>query len=106
MRLRTAQDRLKIEHSIIDGLRPVLERLLTQREDIRSIVPGVIRPVRDAKGAVRIRVTVPVTNGWKAIALAAGARQELFISTTLDQATLESAIEAALNSLVKKAKGS
>jgi len=52
--------------------------------------------VRDAKGAVRIRVTVPVQNGWKAIALAAGARQELFISTPLGQAELEARIEEAL----------
>jgi hypothetical protein len=99
MRLRTARDRLKIEHSIIDGLRPVLERLLDHHDEIRSIVPGVIRPVRDAKGPeVRIRVTVPVTNGWKAIALAAGARQELFVSTTLSQAELESAIAGARRS--------
>jgi hypothetical protein len=97
MRLRAAQDRLKIEHSIIEGLRPVLERLLTQQDAIRSIVPGVIRKVRDAKGpTVRIRVTVPVTNGWKGIALASGARQELFISTTMTQAELEKAIEEAL----------
>lgn len=97
MRLRAAQDRLKIEHSIIEGLRPVLERLLTQQDAIRSIVPGVIRKVRDAKGpTVRIRVTVPVTNGWKGIALASGARQELFISTTMTQAELERAIEEAL----------
>ena len=96
MRLRTAQDRLKIEHSIIDGLRPVLERLLDANDTIRSIVPGVIRPVRDARGAIKIRVTVPVTNGWKAIALAAGARQELFISTTMEQAALEAVIAQAL----------
>jgi hypothetical protein len=96
MRLRTAQDRLKIEHSILDGLRPVLERLLAREPAIRSIVPGVIRPVRDARGAVKIRITVPVTNGWKAIALAAGARQELFVSTTLGQAELEAAIRTAL----------
>jgi hypothetical protein len=96
MRLRAAQDRLKIEHSIIDGLRPVLERLLDAQPEIRSIVPGVIRPVRDARGAVKLRITVPTTNGWKAIALAAGARQELFISTTLPQAGLEAAILQAL----------
>jgi hypothetical protein len=95
MKLRTHQDRLKVEHSIIDGLRPLLIRLLDARPEIRSIVPGVIRPVRDAKGAVRVRVTVPVTNGWKAIALAAGARQELFISTTLTKEELESAIAGA-----------
>ncbi|GIU80732.1 MAG: hypothetical protein KatS3mg005_3970 [Bryobacteraceae bacterium] len=95
MRLRASQNKLKIEHSIIGGLRPVLERL-AGHEDIRAIIPGVIRPVRDAKGLVRIRVTVPVQNGWKAIALASGARQELFISTALSQQELEKRIEAAL----------
>ncbi len=95
MRLRASQNKLKIEHSIIGGLRPVLERLV-EHEDIRAIIPGVIRPVRDAKGAVRIRITVPLPNGWKAIALAAGARQELFISTTLSREELEAAIDRAV----------
>jgi len=97
MKLRAHQDRLKIEHSIIDGLRPVLVRLLEATPEIRSIVPGVIRKVRDAKGKVQIHVTVPVTNGWKAIALAAGARQEMFISTTLGQEALEAALSRALS---------
>lgn len=95
MRLRAHQNKLKVEHSIIGGLRPVLERLIGAGA-IRSVIPGVIRPVRDAKGAVQIRVTVPVQNGWKAIALAAGARQELFISTPLARAELEKLIEGAL----------
>lgn len=96
MRLRTSQNKLKIEHSIIDGLRPVLERLLSH-DDIRSIIPGVIKPVRDARGPVKIRVTVPTQNGWKGIAPAAGARQELFVSTTLTQEELERRIAAALD---------
>jgi hypothetical protein len=96
MRLRTAKDKLKVEHSIIDGLRPVLERLLAENEEVRSVIPGVIRPVRDAKGAVKIRVTVPTTNGWKAIALSAGARQELFVSTSLGKEDLEARIRGAL----------
>jgi len=95
MRLRTAKDRLKIEHSIIEGLRGILEELLSSNPAIRSVIPGVIRPVRDARGKVRIRVTVPTQNGWKAIALSAGARQELFISTDLSQAELEAALEKA-----------
>ena len=98
MRLRKVQDRLKVEHSIIGGLRDVLERLLNANSDIRSVIPGVIRPVRDAKGDVKIRVTVPITNGWKAIALSAGARQELFISTGLSKDELERAIMKALES--------
>ena len=95
MRLRKVQGRLKIEHSIVNGLRSILERLLEDNAAIRSIIPGVIRPVREAKGEVRIRVTVPTTNGWRAIALSAGARQEIFISTGLSKADLEKAIQTA-----------
>src|SRR5437016_1373100 len=94
-RLRTAQGRLKIEHSIIDGVRPLLERLLRDTPEIRSVIPGVIRPVRDARGKVQVRITVPVQNGWKAIALSAGARQELFISTGMEKQDLEAALEKA-----------
>ena len=96
MRLRTSHDRLKIEHSIIGGLRGILETLLAATPEIRSVIPGVIRPVRDAKGPVRIRVTVPTPNCWKAIALAAGARQELFISTALGKPELEAALRRSL----------
>jgi len=95
MRLRTSQDRLKIEHSIIDGVRGILEELLNTTPAIRSVIPGVIRPVRDARGRVRVRVTVPTQNGWKAIALSAGARQELFISTDLKKEEVEAALARA-----------
>jgi hypothetical protein len=65
MRLRAAQNKLKIEHSIIDGVRRLLERLLASNHEIRSVIPGVIRPVRSAR---KIRMPVPTQNGWKAIA--------------------------------------
>ena len=96
MKLRAAQGKLKIEHSIIDGLRPVLVRLLRDNPEIRSVIPGVIRPVRDAKGLPTIRITVATSNGWKAIALSAGARQELFISTELSKESLETALSRSL----------
>jgi hypothetical protein len=95
MRLRAANDRLKIEHSIVDGVRRMLGRLLEQNSEIRSIVPGRIAQVRDAKGKVSVRITVPTMNGFKAIALSDGARQELFISTTMTQEELEAALEKA-----------
>src|SRR5947199_5829660 len=95
MRHRTAKDRLKIKHSIIDGVREILEELLASDARIRSVIPGVIRPVRDARGKVKIRVTVPTQNGWKAIAFSAGARQELFISADLTQEELEAALKKA-----------
>jgi hypothetical protein len=94
-RLRTAHGKLKIEHSILDSLRPVLDRLVVS-DEIRSVIPGVIRPVRDAKGPVKIRITVPTQNGWKAIALANGARQELFISTALSENDLAALIAQAI----------
>jgi hypothetical protein len=97
VRLRKAQGKLKIEHSIIDGVRSAMEFLLVDNEvTIRSVIPGVIRQVRDARGALKIHVTVPTTNGWKAIALSAGARQELFISTTLGKEELEDALRHAI----------
>ena len=95
MRLRTAKDRLKVEHSIIDGVRSILEALLAANPQIRSVIPGVIRRVRDARGKVKVRVTVPTQNGWKAIALSAGARQELFISTAMKREELEAALSRA-----------
>lgn len=94
-RLRTGKGKLKIEHSILESLRPVLDRLVA-RDDIRSIIPGVIRPVRDAKGTVKIRITVPTQNGWKAIGLSNGARQELFISTEMTDEQLGHAIKQAI----------
>jgi Predicted metal-binding protein (DUF2103) len=92
VRLRKVQGKLKVEHAILDGVRDVLERLLEDNPLIRSVIPGVIRPVRDARGLVQIRITVPTLNGWKAIAFSAGARQELFISTNLSKDQLEQAI--------------
>ena len=96
MRLRAEKGKLKIEHSIIEGLRPILEQLLRNQSQIRSVIPGVIRPVRGARGEPVIRVTVPTTNGWKAIALSAGARQEIFISTSLSKTEVEILIRGAL----------
>lgn len=95
MRLRAARDKLKIEHSIIDGVRPLIERLLAIEPSIRLVVPGRIGRVRDARGPVEVRVTVPTQNGWKAIALSAGARQELFVSTSLGKEELERALARA-----------
>jgi hypothetical protein len=94
-RLRTGHGKLKIEHSILESLRPVLDRLV-KSDAIRSIIPGVIRPVRDAKGEVRIRITVPTTNGWKAIGFSNGARQELFISTEMSEEELAGIIKEAI----------
>ncbi len=92
MRLRAAQDKLKIEHSIIQNLRPLLEAL-SRHAEIRSIIPGVIRPVREARGPIRLRVTTATPTGWKILAFAAGARQEVFVNTSLSREQLEAELE-------------
>jgi hypothetical protein len=97
-RLRKANGKLKVEHSIIDGVRKFLERLIETNPEIRSVIPGVIRPVRDARGEIKVHITVETQNGWKAIALSGGARQELFVSTTFTREQLEKAFEKALES--------
>lgn len=97
MRLRTANNRLKVEHSTIKGLRRALEDLLSVTSAITSIIPGRIRRVRDARGALRIRVTIPTQTGWKAIAFAEGACQELFLTTKLTREQLEPAIRKVLS---------
>ena len=56
----------------------------------------MIRQVRDAKGEVKVRITVPTQNGWKAIGLCNGARQELFVSTAMAQEDLARAIADAI----------
>lgn len=96
MRLRTQQGKLKIEHSIINGVKELCQRLLSGNAEIRSIIPGVIKPVRDARGEIKVRITVPTATGWKAIALSAGARQELFVNTHFTKEQLEAAIQRAL----------
>ena len=99
MKLRTAKDKLKIEHRIIPGVQRFLETMIGVQPKIRLVVPGRIRKVRDARGPVKARVTVPVNNGWKALAFSAGERQELFISTTLDKKELEALIDSTLTEL-------
>ena len=96
MRLRSAKGRLKVKHSIIGGLRPVLEALLERYPEISSIIPGDIRRVRKARGAVKIRITIPTHTGWKAIALASGARQELFLTTKMSRGDLDIALQKVL----------
>ena len=87
--LRAVGGKLKVQHSILDNLRPLLEKALKSSHDLKSIIPGSIKPVASAHGKkVKIRVTIPIPNGYKVIALADGARQELFVNTKLTSAEL------------------
>jgi len=96
-RLREIGGKLKIQHTILDSLKPVLNRLLKSTPGILTLIPGSIKPVADAHGTqVKVRVTIPVAKGFKAIAFTNGARQELFVNTKLTQSELQAAFKDAI----------
>lgn len=90
LRRRDSTQKIKVQHSILAGLKGRLQNLVRSSSEtgksIKSITPGTIAPMTNIgrKKNVYFRLTVPLanTNGWKALAFADGARQELFISTT------------------------
>lgn len=88
--------RLVLNHSThVDGLIPVLERLILW-QGIRTITPGVISRSRGHIPTLKLRVSVPIRGGYKAIARAGKTVQEVFVLTTLSKGELEQAIAASL----------
>jgi hypothetical protein len=100
---RLREGGLKVQHGIIDKLKPLLLKLLQNEARITRIVPGVIKNTRGHGDKVSVRVTVPLSQGsiqtgWKAIAYGGGLRQEVFISTSTPhpiKQELETALDGA-----------
>ena len=94
--MNQSRGRLVWNHSThIDGLIPILEKLLTLAE-IRTITPGVISRSRGHCPKLKIRVSVPIRGGYKAIARQGKTVQEVFLITEISQQELESAIQQAI----------
>ena len=91
-----SKGRLVWNHSThLPGLIPRLEKLI-KYEGITTVTPGVIKKVRGRCPHMRLRVSVPITGGYKVIARQGKTVQEVFIVTTLEQAQLEKAIAEIL----------
>ncbi|MBD2311856.1 metal-binding protein [Desertifilum sp. FACHB-1129] len=89
--------RLVWNHSThLDGLIPVLERL-ANASGIKTITPGVLSRVKAHSPKLKIRLSVPIRGGFKAIARQGKTAQEVFILTTLSQTELEEAISQAIS---------
>ncbi|MGK7942297.1 MAG: DUF2103 domain-containing protein [Crocosphaera sp.] len=89
--------RLVWNHSThVDGLIPILEKLLNFT-GIRTVTPGVISRSKGHSPQLKLRVSVPIRGGYKAIARQGKTVQEVFIVTDLSQKELESAIKQVLN---------
>ena len=84
--------RLVITHSTyLEGLIPLLKRLV-RHPRIDTITPAVIARVRGRAPELRLRVSAPITGGWKLLARRGSSAQEVFVVTELDAAELEQAI--------------
>ena len=89
--------RLVITHSTyLEGLIPLLKRLV-QDPAIDTITPAVIARVRGRSPELRLRVSTPITGGWKLVARRGSSAQEVFVVTGLNAEALEDRIVEALS---------
>ncbi len=84
--------KIKYEHSMIIGLRALLEKIEPWAE-IKSLIPGRIKPTKAPQPQIKLKVQYPVRDGLKCIARAGTAAQEVFIVTS-SPAELKKKIEA------------
>lgn len=85
--------RLVLTHSThLPGLIPLLARLAEQ-PGIKTVTPARLARVRSRPTPLKIRVTVPVTGGYKLQARAESSVQEVFVITDLAGETLQALID-------------
>lgn len=78
MRLRIKK--IKREHSIIDGLLNLLQKI-EKSEMVQTIVPGRIKPIKGQNSSLKLVFTTQTDSGLKFIAKGDRAVQEVFIVT-------------------------
>jgi hypothetical protein len=89
--------RLVRNHSTnLQGLLPILERLCRQ-PGVSTLTPAVIGRARSHAPKFQLKISVPTQGGFKLIARQGKSFQEVFVTTHLDQAELEAAIQACLD---------
>jgi hypothetical protein len=93
----TAQDdknaRLVLNHSThLPGLIPLLTRLAEQ-PGIKTITPGRLARVKGRPTPLKVRVSVPITGGFKLQARAQSNVQEVFVVTRLNARALQAALD-------------
>lgn len=86
--------KVKHEHTIIPGLRPVLEQM-AQCPDVHSLIPGPIRAHRSARG-VHVTVQYETDTGLKLLGRNGSAIQEVFVVSSDPPAARQWLTEAGL----------
>lgn len=90
--------RVVITHSTyLPNLIEILEKL-AQYPNIQTITPAVISRVKSNTPKFRLKVSVPITGGYKLIARHRKSAQEVFVVTAMSKDELESAIAQILAS--------
>ncbi|MEY4353447.1 MAG: hypothetical protein RLZZ609_1688 [Cyanobacteriota bacterium] len=90
--------RVVITHSTyIEGLIPVLQEL-AQDPKISTVTPAVISRVRGRAPQLTLRVSTPITGGYKVNARRAGSAQEVFVITTFTREELQVRLNRVLAS--------
>ncbi|MFM8936156.1 MAG: DUF2103 domain-containing protein [Vulcanococcus sp.] len=85
--------RVVITHSTyLEGLIPLLKRL-ARHPAIDTITPAVIARVRGRAPELRLRVSAPITGGWKVLARRGSSAQEVFVVTSLSADELGAVVE-------------
>ena len=88
MKHRGQGSKLKYEHALIEGLRPLLESIAPW-EEIHSIIPGRIRPAKGSKRQIKLEIKYSIVTGLKALAKNGAAVQEVFFVTGNPKAVRE-----------------
>ncbi|MEM6868956.1 MAG: DUF2103 domain-containing protein [Cyanobacteria bacterium P01_F01_bin.3] len=89
--------RVVITHSTyLPTLIDTLEKL-AKYPKVKTITPAVISRVKSNAPKFRLKVSVPITGGFKLIARHRKSAQEVFVVTDLSKAELESAIKQVLS---------
>ena len=85
--------RLVITHSTyVEGLIPWL-KVLARDPEIQTITPGVIARVRGRCSGLQLRVSTPVSGGYKVMARRGTTVQEVFVVTQLGREELRKRID-------------
>ena len=90
--------RLVLNHSThIPNLLPLLAGL-AQEPGIKTVTPGRVARVKGRSTPLRIKVTVPISGGYKLQARSKGNVQEVFVVTDLEAKDLQEVVDRLLAS--------
>ncbi|MFO7629745.1 MAG: DUF2103 domain-containing protein [Prochlorococcaceae cyanobacterium] len=88
--------RVVITHSTyVEGLIPLL-RQLARAAQIETITPAVISRSRGRSTGLRLRISTPITGGFKLLARRGTSAQEVFVVTSLEKEQLQAQIDQLL----------